>query len=230
MHYIRRSEDRGVADFGWLNSKHSFSFGHYYDEKHMGISALRVINDDRVAPAQGFATHGHKDMEIISYVIDGALKHKDSTGNEYIVPAGDIQRMSAGKGVMHSEYNASEEQDVSFLQIWITPNVIGIEPSYEQKTIHQDGPLTPLITPNVNESTLFINQDASVSRLVLTANESFKLTTKDRVGYLHIIKGSLYINDTLFNPGDAVGITSNETLTVVAHDPIEALWFDLPKA
>ena len=138
MTYIRKSESRGKANFGWLQSKHSFSFGNYYDKNHMGVSVLRVINDDLVMPGKGFGEHGHRDMEIISYVIEGALKHEDSTGNKYIVPAGDVQRMSAGRGVMHSEFNASNKEKVKFLQIWIQPNVLGIKPSYEQKNITQN--------------------------------------------------------------------------------------------
>jgi redox-sensitive bicupin YhaK (pirin superfamily) len=126
MKYIRKSEDRGVANFGWLQSKHSFSFGQYHDPKHMGVSVLRVINDDIVMPGQGFGEHGHRDMEIISYVIEGALKHDDNTGNSYVVPAGDVQRMSAGRGVTHSEFNASSTDKVKFLQIWIQPNVRGV--------------------------------------------------------------------------------------------------------
>lgn len=136
MKYIRRSEDRGMVNLGWLQSKHSFSFGDYYDQNHMGVSVLRVINDDIIMPSQGFGTHGHKDMEIISYVVEGALKHQDSTGNRYVVSKGDVQRMSAGRGVMHSEFNASESDHVKLLQIWLHPNVKGIEPSYEQKIFH----------------------------------------------------------------------------------------------
>ncbi len=144
MKYFRKATERGTVDLGWLKSQHSFSFGHYYDPAHMGISALRVINEDRVQPGQGFDTHGHRDMEIISYVVSGALKHKDSQGNEYLVPAGEVQRMSAGSGIMHSEYNASDSEPVHFLQIWIQPKFRGITPSYEQMQVHQHGAMTPL--------------------------------------------------------------------------------------
>ena len=132
MNYIRRADERGHADFGWLDSRHSFSFGEYHDPDHMGFSNLRVINDDTVAPGAGFGTHGHRDMEIISYVLSGAVRHEDSMGNRFVVPAGDVQRMSAGSGVLHSEFNDSDEAPVHFLQIWITPSEMGLAPSYEQ--------------------------------------------------------------------------------------------------
>jgi redox-sensitive bicupin YhaK (pirin superfamily) len=228
MKYIRRSEERGQVDFGWLQSKHSFSFGEYHDPKHMGVSVLRVINDDMVMPAQGFGTHGHRDMEIISYVIEGALKHEDSTGNKYVVPAGDVQRMSAGSGVRHSEFNASTTDPVKFLQIWIQPNVIGIEPSYEQKSIAQQGQLTPLVTPNGSSDTLSINQNANISRLVLMDGEAFTLHTEQHIGYLHIVKGSLLVNGEEFSEGDAFAIDPQQSYEVKANDALEALWFNLP--
>jgi redox-sensitive bicupin YhaK (pirin superfamily) len=228
MKYIRKSEQRGVADFGWLESKHSFSFGNYYDPKHMGVSVLRVINDDMVMPAQGFGEHGHRDMEIISYVIEGTLKHQDSTGNSYLVPAGDVQRMSAGRGVTHSEFNASKTHKVKFLQIWIEPNVKGIKPSYEQKRIAQTEALTTLVSPNVESGALFINQDASISRLVLNKGECFCLHTAERIGYLHIIKGKITVGKQTFEEGDAFTVTSEYQIDVKADTPLEALWFDLP--
>jgi len=229
MKYIRKSADRGQANFGWLQSKHSFSFGNYHDKNHMGISVLRVINDDMVMPGKGFAEHGHRDMEIISYVIEGALKHQDSTGNNYVVPAGDIQRMSAGKGVMHSEFNASNTDKVKFLQIWIEPNVIGIKPSYQQKTIPQQGPLTPLVTSTGKNGALSINQDASLSRLVLAEDESFTVNTHQRLGYLHIIKGEIRVKDKRLFAGDALAVEVKQVLELEAVSAIEALWFDLPK-
>ncbi|GEA10586.1 pirin family protein [Alteromonas sp. KUL49] len=228
MKYVRKSDSRGTANFGWLQSKHSFSFGSYYDPNHMGVSVLRVINDDTVKPGAGFDTHGHRDMEIISYVIEGALKHKDSTGNSYEVPAGEIQRMSAGKGVMHSEFNASNTEDVKFLQIWIQPNVMGIEPGYEQKAIAQDGQLTPLVTPNGEAGSLSMNQNASMYRLVLEPGEGYELSTGNRVGYLHIIKGELEAQEELLSAGDAFALGNNEKVSLTAKSTIEALWFDLP--
>jgi redox-sensitive bicupin YhaK (pirin superfamily) len=228
MQYIRRAEDRGQVDLGWLKSKHSFSFGEYHDPKHMGVSVLRVINDDMVMPAQGFGTHGHRDMEIISYVIEGALKHEDSTGNKYTVPAGDVQRMSAGSGVRHSEFNESDTNAVKFLQIWIQPNVMGIPPSYEQKSIAQQGQLTPLVTPNGSSDTLRINQNASISRLILKTGEAFTLHTEQHIGYLHIVKGVLLMNGEEFSAGDAFAIDPQQSYEVKANDALEALWFNLP--
>jgi hypothetical protein len=230
MKYIRKSADRGVANFGWLHSKHSFSFGNYHDPKHMGVSVLRVINDDMVMPSQGFGKHGHRDMEIISYVIEGALKHEDSTGNSYIVPAGDVQRMSAGSGVMHSEFNASDTEKVKFLQIWIQPNVTGIAPSYEQKSLPQQGVLTTLVSPKGENGALSINQDASISRLVLDKDQSFSLKTKNRIGYLHVIKGQLTIDGQSFEAGDAFALEPKQSLELKADANLEALWFDLPPA
>lgn len=228
MKYIRRSEDRGQVDFGWLKSKHSFSFGEYHDPKHMGVSVLRVINDDMVMPAQGFGTHGHRDMEIISYVIEGALKHEDSTGNKYIVPAGDVQRMSAGSGVRHSEFNESDTNAVKFLQIWIQPNILGIPPSYEQKSIKQQGQLTPLVTPTGSDGTLSMNQNAKLSRLVLEAGEVFTLNSEQQIGYLHIVKGGLLVDGEEFNAGDAFAIDPEQHCEVKANAALEALWFNLP--
>ncbi|MEG3753405.1 pirin family protein [Psychromonas arctica] len=229
MKYIRRAEDRGVANFGWLQSKHTFSFGSYYDPKHMGISVLRVINDDMVLAGKGFEEHGHRDMEIISYVIEGVLKHEDSSGNNYLVPAGEIQRMSAGRGVMHSEFNASQTDKVKFLQIWIEPNVKGIKPSYQQKQIHQQGAFTKLVTPNGEDSTLSINQNASISRLVLAAGETFQLQTEARIGYLHLIKGEISADGQVFKQGDAFSIDPEQETLITANTNIEALWFDLPR-
>lgn len=228
MKYIRRSEDRGMVNLGWLQSKHSFSFGDYYDQNHMGVSVLRVINDDIIMPSQGFGTHGHKDMEIISYVVEGALKHQDSTGNRYVVSKGDVQRMSAGRGVMHSEFNASESDHVKLLQIWLHPNVKGIEPSYEQKNIPQRGALTTLVSPTRSDDTLFIHQDASLSRLMLGADETIELSAGKRTGYLHIMKGQITVNGETFNEGDAFATEPDEKLSIKANTPLEALWFDLP--
>ena len=228
MYYIRKADERGQANLGWLQSKHSFSFGRYLDPKYMGISSLRVINEDKVSPGQGFDTHGHRDMEIISYVISGALKHKDSTGNEYIVPAGDIQRMSAGSGIMHSEYNASNKEQAHFLQIWIQPKLRGITPSYQQKSIIQTAPLTPLVTPNGEQGSVSINQDASLYRLQLTAGQTYDLQTSDRKGYFHVISGSADANTNTFSSGDAFALNRDQQVTLTAKDQLEALWFDLP--
>ena len=226
MDYLRKSEDRGRANFGWLDSKHSFSFGDYYDPAHMGISALRVINDDTVAPGAGFDTHGHRDMEIITYVTEGALEHLDTLGNSFVVEAGEVQRMTAGTGIKHSEYNHSKQDPVKFLQIWIQPNERDLEPGYEQSRIEQVGPLTPLVTPNGEAGSLTVHQAASLSRLRLQAGEQHELNTS-RTGYLHVISGSAEIGDKPFIAGDAISLKSS-ALKVVATGNFEALWFDLP--
>lgn len=228
MFYIRKSEQRGKANFGWLQSLHSFSFGRYYDASHMGISVLRVINDDFVAPAQGFDTHGHRDMEIISYVTSGALKHKDSRGNEHIVAHGEIQLMSAGSGIQHSEYNASHTEPVSFLQIWIKPNVLGQVPSYQQQQVIQKGALTLLVSPSGQDNSLMIKQDMTLSRLVLVDKEEIELNTANRLGYLHIISGSLNIDTNQFVAGDAIGFNPNQSINILSTGTLDALWFDLP--
>ena len=227
MYYFRNADERGRANFGWLNSKHSFSFGSYYDPNHMGISALRVINDDTVIGGAGFDTHGHRDMEIISYVLEGAIEHKDSMGQQYIVPAGDIQRMSAGTGVTHSEFNHSKTDDLRFLQIWIQPNKMGIKPSYEQKKVVQNGPLTPLVTPDGRDGSLSMQQDASIYRLQLKSGEEIDLDTQKRPGYLHVISGKADVNNNALNPGDALGAVE-EQLNVSAMTDLTPLWFDLP--
>ncbi len=231
MHYARPASDRGNANFGWLNSYHSFSFGHYYDPEHMGISTLRVINDDTVAPGAGFDTHGHRDMEIISYVLDGAVRHEDSMGNRYVVPAGDVQVMSAGSGVMHSEYNNSDVDPVHFLQIWITPDVMGSKPRYEQKTIRQTGVLTPLVTPDGRDGSLTMQQDASMSRLMLDAGESTRLDGAS-AAYLHLIEGELALS---FEDGESVTVKAGDgygfaaSVQVEANAAVHALFFELPE-
>ena len=229
MDYFRPANERGTADFGWLKSKHSFSFGNYYDPSHIGISSLRVINDDHVVGGVGFSTHGHQNMEIISYVLDGVIEHKDSFGNEYQVPAGDVQIMSAGKGVTHSEYNASKTDDLKFLQIWIQPNVTDIEPRYEQDNIKQNGALTPLVTSDGRDGSLKMMQDANMYRLELEPGDSIELDSYDRTGYLHIIVGEANVGEHFMKAGDGAGMTKTNMATVTAKDhKLTALWFDLP--
>ena len=235
MDYLRRSEERGSANFGWLDSKHSFSFGHYYDPKHMGVSALRVINDDTVAPGAGFDTHGHQNMEIISYILEGEIAHKDSTGNDYTIPAGEVQRMSAGKGVTHSEFNASKDAPLKFLQIWIQPNQMNIEPDYEQRAIEQTEALTPLVTPDGEGNSLYIHQNARIYRLRLEAGEGIELHSRGSHAYLHSISGSAEVVSnqykTLLGAGDALGgaLATGQSVNVKTQDePYEALWFELP--
>jgi redox-sensitive bicupin YhaK (pirin superfamily) len=237
MFYYRASEQRGAANFGWLDSRHSFSFGHYYDADHMGISALRVINDDWVAPGAGFDNHGHRDMEIISYILEGSIEHKDSMGNQFIVPAGEVQRMSAGSGVTHSEFNASETQPLKFLQIWITPNKKGIEPSYEQMSVVQSSKMTPLVTPDGRDNSLSIHQDASLYRLQLSSGERHELSptntlTHQSIGYLHVIEGGAHANamtdKATLKPGDGLGIIDDQLSIIASDEGLVALWFELP--
>jgi len=233
MFYYRAAESRGKANFGWLNSQHTFSFGEYYDADHMGISTLRVINDDVVAPGAGFGNHGHRDMEIISYILEGSIEHKDSMGNQFTVPAGEVQRMSAGTGIMHSEFNASKTEPLKFLQIWITPNVTGIKPSYEQMPIVQSSTMTALVTPDGRDGSLSIHQDASIYRLKLKSGESYDLIAQKRVGYLHVIEGSSVEENSVnvgkgLKAGDGLGIIKDQLSVTAGEDGLVALWFDLP--
>lgn len=230
MNYIRRANERGRVKLGWLDSRHSFSFGHYHDPNHMGFSVLRVINDDVVKPGFGFGEHGHKDMEIISYVISGSLAHKDSSGSDFVVPAGDIQRMSAGKGIRHSEFNPSTSEPVNFLQIWIMPATTGTEPSYDQKTVVADRTMTPLVNTAGKDGALAINQDVALYKLTLPKGEDITLETNGRWGYLHIIKGDITAGKLVFGAGDAFGLKQNQSAEITATDATEALWFDLPPA
>lgn len=233
MTYIRKADERGAINLGWLTSKHSFSFGSYYDAAYMGHSALRVINDDCVQGGAGFDKHSHADMEIISYVLEGALKHRDSMGNEFIVPAGEVQRMSAGTGITHSEFNESSSAPVKFLQIWIEPGQRGLEPSYQQAQISQSSPLTPIVTADGRADSLTLNQDAFLYRLQLEPGESHQLSLENRSGYLHIIEGALSLEVSgkthKLKAGDAIGLNAeDESILPHAENKLTALWFDLP--
>lgn len=227
---IRRSNQRGKADFGWLKSQHTFSFGNYYDEKHMGVSALRVINDDKVAPDAGFQTHGHRDMEIISYVLQGEIAHKDSEGNVAILPPGEFQLMSAGSGIRHSEFNPSPTKDLHFLQIWIQPNVYGQKPGYQQKDFGQKNGLTLVASPDGKDSSMVIKQDASLYQLILGADNDVHLAaSKTRHYYVHVINGELKIENEIVKPGDGATITGINDLHLIAlNKNVKALVFDLP--
>jgi len=230
MFEVIRSADRGRASFGWLNSKHTFSFGNYYNPQQMGFSALRVINDDEVAPGGGFQTHSHSNMEIISYVLEGRIAHRDSTGNQEVLPAGEFQLMSAGSGIAHSEFNASNEQRLKFLQIWIEPNEFDGEPGYQQKDFGRAPGLTEVITADGRNGTLKIKQDASVSQLILPAGESIALPVRQsRAYYLHLIEGQLALDETELHPGDGIKLVKIDSLSASAGDSaVRALWFDLP--
>lgn len=230
MFEIIRSGERGRAHFGWLKSQHTFSFGDYYNPKQMGFSELRVINDDEVSAGAGFPTHSHRNMEIISYVLEGKIAHKDSAGNEEILPAGEFQLMSAGKGISHSEYNASKNDRLKFLQIWIQPNQQNGEPGYQQKNFGQQPGLTEVITPDGRNGTLTIKQDASLSQLILLAGQQQMMPVQsDRAYYLHLINGELEIADQKLKAGDGIKLTQLTELMIKAGtDAVRALWFDLP--
>lgn len=227
---IRRSHQRGQANFGWLNSQHTFSFGSYYDAEQMGVSALRVINDDRVAPNAGFPTHGHSDMEIISYVLDGEIAHKDSEGNIATLPAGEFQLMSAGSGIRHSEFNPSATKELHFLQIWIQPNVRGEKPGYQQKDFGRNPGLTLVASPNGEAGSLLIKQDARLYQLLLDKNTNTELAaTSTRHYYVHVISGELQINNEILMAGDGATLENIDALNLLAKEQTaSALVFDLP--
>lgn len=228
---IRQANARGKANFGWLDSRHTFSFGSYHDDKHMGHSALRVINDDTVAPGAGFGTHGHRDMEIISFVTQGVIAHKDSMGNVQHLPKGEFQLMSAGSGVTHSEFNASDTEILTFLQIWLVPESAGGAPGYQQKDFGQKQGLTPVITPTGENGTLKIKQQASISQLYLHPDTQAKITlAPGRKGYVHIVEGSLNLNGHQLNAGDGAKLSDISELTALNESDrtLIALVFDLP--
>lgn len=228
---VRKAQDRGRANFGWLDSNHTFSFGSYYDPEHMGFSALRVINDDVVKPGAGFDTHGHKDMEIISYVLEGSIEHKDSEGNIQTLPAGEFQLMSAGRGIYHSEYNASRNDALRFLQIWIQPNTFGNQPGYQQKDFGKQDGLTPIATPDGKAGTLHIKQDASLYQLILQPGQQLDFDTSNgRNIYLHQIDGTLTVENTELHAGDGAKIEQHTKIrmTNAKQEPVTALLFDLP--
>ena len=228
---VRKSQDRGHADHGWLNSFHSFSFAGYYDPAHMGFGNLRVINEDRIAPGTGFGTHGHRDMEIISYVLSGELAHKDSMGNDKGIPPGDVQRMSAGTGVQHSEFNHAAGQTTHFLQIWIEPNVRGIPPSYEQKTFAESekrGALRLVASPDGAQGSVKIHADAALYAGLLDGDESATLALNPaRKTYVHLVRGALSANGQALSGGDALLLEKETTLSLTDGHDAEVLVFDL---
>jgi redox-sensitive bicupin YhaK (pirin superfamily) len=229
---IRKAGDRGHVNHGWLNSYHTFSFGGYYDPLQMGVSNLRVINDDTVAPGGGFATHGHSDMEIVSYVLEGALEHRDSMGNGSVIRAGDVQRMSAGTGVTHSEYNHSTSEPVHFLQIWLQPNKRGVEPGYEQRYFPAEdrrGRWVLMVSPDGRDGSLASHQDALMFGSMLGPGETleYRFDTARR-GYLHLARGRLQVGDITLGQGDGVKIQEPELLQSRAVEGAEVLLFDLP--
>lgn len=229
---IRPAQARGTANFGWLDSRHTFSFGEYYDPKHMGFADLRVINEDKVAPGQGFSTHGHRDMEIISYVLEGALEHKDSIGTGSVIRPGDVQRMSAGTGIMHSEYNASKADPVHFLQIWILPEQKGIVPGYEQKNFSDDekrNQLRLLGSRDGRDGSITIHQNVDLYAAVLGAGESVNHSfAEGRVGWLQVARGAVQLNGQTITAGDGAAITEESQITLQGTDQdAEVLLFDM---
>jgi len=232
MKEIRRSDDRGLAEHGWLKSLHTFSFADYHDPQHMGFGPLRVINEDRVQPGQGFGTHAHRDMEIISYVLEGGLAHKDSIGNGSVIRPGDVQRMSAGTGVRHSEYNASDRDLVHFLQIWIEPDVRGVNPSYEEK--HFDdaakrGKLRLIASRDARDGSVGIHQDADVYAALVDGDETIEFHARpSRRIYLHVARGEVTVNGEKLSAGDAMKLWGDDNAVRIEQGRgAEVLLFDL---
>lgn len=232
---IRPKNERGLADFGWLNSRHTFSFGSYYDPRHMGFASLRVINEDRVIPAKGFGTHGHQDMEIISYVLSGELAHKDSMGNGSTIRPGNIQRMSAGTGIRHSEFNASNNNPVHFLQIWIMPDRAGLKPSYEEKNFtpeEKQGNFRLVGSPDGRDGSVTIHQDVNLYLAALGKGDRLtrELAT-NRVAWLQVTKGKVLLGDRILEAGDGAAIVDEKEITIChaedGDNETEILLFDM---
>ncbi len=228
---VRSSQERGVANFGWLNSKHTFSFGNYYDPNQMGFSSLRVINEDRVKPGRGFETHGHRDMEIISYVLEGALEHKDSIGNGSVIRPGDVQRMSAGTGIFHSEFNSSKTDPVHFLQIWILPAQQGLKPSYEQKTFSEEekrGTLRLVGSQDGRNGSITIHQDVDLYTTLLKEAEEVTHRLKEgRRAWVQVTRGSVQLNGQQLDSGDGAAISQEEYIAIKGTSDAEVLLFDI---
>jgi len=231
MIQIRRAAERGHTQWGWLDSRHTFSFGDYYDPEHAGFRALRVINDDRVKPGAGFGTHGHRDMEILSYVLEGALAHKDSSGGGGVIRAGEIQFMRAGTGVTHSEYNDSKSEPVHFLQIWIVPDSRGLKPAYGQRAFDRDAArrsLVLLASRDGREGSLEVSQDLDLWVTLLEAGERRSLTLRPgRHAWIHVARGSASVNGTRLEEGDGAAVSGEDGVTVAGDPQAEVLVFDL---
>ncbi|MEO1171318.1 MAG: pirin family protein [Myxococcota bacterium] len=231
MVQIRRSTERGRADFGWLKSQHTFSFGSYYDPAHMGFRSLRVINEDRVKGGTGFGAHPHRDMEIVTYVLDGAIEHKDSTGGESVLRRGEVQRMTAGTGVVHSEFNHSKDAPLHFLQIWIEPGQKGLPPGYEQKKFEDQekrGRLRLLVSPDGRDGSLKIHQDARLFGTLVGADEEREESLDpERHYWLHVATGSVEVNGEQLTAGDAVSMHREDTLKLRGQKDADVLLFDL---
>jgi redox-sensitive bicupin YhaK (pirin superfamily) len=232
MNTVHPSTERGHANHGWLDSYHSFSFADYFDPTRIEFGPLRVINEDRVAPGAGFGTHAHRDMEIISYVLSGELEHRDSIGNGSVIRPGDVQRMSAGSGIRHSEFNPSPTEGLHFLQIWIKPNVAGIEPSYEEKRFsdgERQGRLRLIASPDASEGSVLIHQDAFLYAGRFDGDERAELPLKHgRRSYVHVVRGSVHVNGLALGGGDALEITDSTKVAIDGGRASEVLVFDLP--
>ena len=230
---VRHADDRGTANFGWLNSQHTFSFGHYHDPRHMGFGPLRVINEDRVRAGAGFDTHGHRDMEIISYVLEGALEHKDSLGTGSVIRPGDVQVMSAGTGIRHSEFNHSQAEPVHFLQIWVLPDRDGLKPRYEQKTFAAEekrGRLRLVASPDGNDGSVVMHQDARLYASILNEGEQVDhALLADRKGWVQVARGAVEVNGEALRAGDGAALKDVALVSIkgTAADT-EILLFDLP--
>ncbi len=233
MKYERRAVERGIANFGWLDSRHSFSFGSYYDPRHMGFGNLRVINDDRIAPKGGFDTHGHQNMEIISYAVEGQLAHKDSMGHEYVMSSGDVQIMSAGTGVRHSEFNPSHENATRFLQIWILPDKEGYPPSYEQNKFPYESRKNQwrsIVSGSGKEGSLSINQDAEIFASLLEPSKKLEyLLEKGRQLWAQVVTGSISVNGIVYSEGDGIGFESAGNYFFEGVEASDVIIFDLKK-
>jgi quercetin 2,3-dioxygenase len=230
---VRPAAERGIANLGWLDSRHTFSFGHYYDPKHMGFGPLRVINEDRVRPGAGFDTHGHRDMEIISYVLEGALEHKDSIGTGSVIRPGDVQRMSAGSGIRHSEYNHSKSEPVHFLQIWLMPDEEGLAPSYEQKNFadsEKHGRLRLVASRDGRDGSVHIHQDADIYASLLDKDATVThALLAERRGWIQVVRGTVEVNGKSLRAGDGAAASELPALEITAMaDGTEILLFDLP--
>ena len=229
---VRKAEERGHANHGWLDTYHTFSFADYHDPREMGYGPLRVINDDKVQPGQGFGTHGHRDMEIITYVLEGALEHKDSMGNGSVIRPGDVQRMSAGTGVRHSEFNPSRNEGVHLLQIWIEPKITGVKPSYEEKQFgpaEKKGQLRLIASPDGREGSVTIHQDARVYVALLDGKDAVAhQLAPERRAYVHIARGAVKVNGIVLKGGDGAKIAGESKLEFSGEKQAELLLFDLP--
>ena len=229
MIYLRKANERGHANHGWLDSWHTFSFANYYDRDFMGFSALRVINEDRVIPGEGFGTHPHKDMEILTYVLEGNIEHKDSMGNKENVPAGEFQIMSAGTGITHSEYNPNSDKGLHFYQIWIMPNTVGITPRYDQRRFDTTASKQLILSPDARDGSLKVFQDMTLWRWNLKKGEEAQYQAETgRHIWLQVVKGKIAINDIIATTSDGIAIANEDIIYFVGDEDSEVLLFDLP--